>query len=524
MKDFKRKLSIKEMLTMDINTTDFGIPIEFLMENAGAGSARTIIDKFNLKKGDNVLIFCGTGNNGGDGFVIARHLATQQISASVLLIGSPNKLRTKETILNWNILNNLYFYVKTFIVTDSSYFTNITDKLPSDIQEPSVIVDCLMGTGVKGKIREPIKSAIKLINIFRKKGIKVVSIDVPSGIDPNSGQFTDIAVGPDLLITMHRQKLGMDKIKIKIPEIIENNIGILYDADIFIGTGDLKQNLTRRKINNHKTQHGKVLIIGGSKTFSGAPALAAMAALEMDMDLVIVYAPNSVANVIRSYSPNLIVKEGKSSNITDNDIDEIIELIKWADSIVIGPGLGVADETKIVFGKILEKIVESKKPTVIDADGITHAVSYKDYLKKGNFILTPHAAEFIRLTGTKLPDQQDFMERSKILELVARKFGTTFLLKGKFDYISNSEHTRINKTGIPQMAVGGTGDLLTGILASLLALKIDLFNAGCVAAYISGKLGEEYLKHEEIMHQNQIKSFKSSDLIKIIPKILGKYL
>lgn len=527
MREFNRKISVKEMQIVDENSTDYGIPKSFLMECAGLSAAQTVFEKFNLglNSKNEVIIICGTGNNGGDGFVIARHLAARQVSVTVLLIGNPDDIRSEEARQNWKILSNLMFHLEIHIVRDSSYFINTGFQIPEGIiSDPDLVIDCLLGTGVKGSIREPIKSAILFINGLKSKGKKIISIDVPSGMNPDSGIVEDISVEPNLVITFHRRKLGFKKSKFKIPEIVLKSIGIPEDADFFIGIGDAMSGLKKRDLFNYKGQHGKVLIIGGSERYSGAPALSALAAAAMDMDLVIVYAPNSVADVIRSYSPNLIVRSGKSDNICEQDIQEISELIRWADSCVIGPGIGLSQETKKAMGEILKILVQEKKPVVIDADAIKICSSYKVLLKNTEAILTPHTGEFYILTNTKLPDQSDFKERAKILELVALTFDATFLVKGRYDFISNSEQTRVNKTGVPGMAVGGTGDILTGIIAALLALGNNKFDAACIGAYLCGKLGEEFQNLYKDDQKGSIKTFQASDLVKIIPKLIAKFV
>ncbi|MHA1339173.1 MAG: NAD(P)H-hydrate dehydratase [Promethearchaeota archaeon] len=539
MRDFNREISVKEMNAVDQNTTDYGVPIDFLMECAGYSAADKIYSKYNLNPKDEqknkVVLFCGTGNNGGDGFVVARHLLARQIKCNVILVGDPLRIRTEHAKRNWNILNNLVLNINILIIRDSSGLNESNKVLVNLLNGACLIVDCLLGTGVRGSVREPIRSAIQLINLIKQNKMvtlkfdtnpKIISIDVPSGMNPDNGEIPDICVEPDLLITFHREKMGFAQAKLKIPEVIVKSIGIPQDADLFVGTGDLKVNLKRRDPNNHKGQHGKVLVIGGSEQYSGAPTLAALAALEMDVDLVIAYVPNSVANVVRTFSPNLIVREGKGKNICEEDVDELEPLIDWADSIVIGPGIGLAPETKSAFKGLLKLFAEKQKPVVIDADGIKIVAEYKDLLKKTKAVITPHEGEFYILTGTKLPPQNSFEERARILELVAMNYGVTFLVKGRYDYISNSSQTRINKTGVPEMAVGGTGDILSGILGALLSFGLNEFNATCVAAYISGKLGEEYkLLHRDINNQKLMrKNFKSSDLLNIIPYIISKYI
>lgn len=531
MQDFDRKLTVKEMNILDQNTTDFGIPVDFLMECAGYSAAMTIINKFNINKKPQdirILILCGTGNNGGDGFVIARHLASQKVNSTVILVGDPNDIKTPHALLNWKIICNLFLNIKIIVVKDSSFFIGKSNNQLKDIGKPDIIVDCLLGTGIKGQIREPTKSAIQFINSLKDPKINnkcnIISIDIPSGMDPDTGKISDACVECDLLITFHREKVGLQNPSLKIPEIIVNPIGIPEESDLFVGTGDLKFNIRKRDPNNYKGQHGKVLIIGGSEQYSGAPALSAMAALAMDMDLVIVYAPNSVSNIIRSYSPNLIVRDGKSKNICIDDVEDILNLIDWADSIILGPGIGLSNTTKETVGKIIKYCIDKQKSLVIDADAIKISANFKEIFKNNQVIFTPHGGEFLALTNKTPPKDNEFLQKIKIIENAAIELKSIILLKGKWDYISDGNTTKINRTGVPEMAVGGTGDILTGIVGSLLALGIEKFDAACIGAYISGKLGEEYQNLHASEKEGYIKTFKSSDLIGIIPRITAKYL
>ena len=337
MRDFDRNISVKEMQIQDKNSSDYGISPSTLMECAGFSAAQTI-RKIPVKKGDHVTIVCGTGNNGGDGFVIARHLLAEQIQVTLILVGHPDHIRTSEAKQNWDILQSLLMNVHIYVAKDSSFFNEIPKDAEPRLKKSKVIIDCLLGTGIRGSVREPIRSAIQFVNSFSKESTKIVSIDVPSGVDPNTGKKADYWVNPTILITFHREKTGFSKID--VTELIVNPIGIPMEADLFVGSGDLKFLLPKRAEKNHKGQYGKVLIIGGSKQYSGAPALAGMAALQMGIDLVYVFAPKSVADVIRTYSPNLIVRSGKQDNICEKDLPEIQDLIEKVDAVVIGPGLG----------------------------------------------------------------------------------------------------------------------------------------------------------------------------------------
>ena len=250
------------------------------------------------------------------------------------------------------------------------------------------------------------------MNAFSEKSAKIVSIDVPSGIDPDTGVHADIWVQPDFLITFHKAKLGFSKINI---DTVINPIGIPLEADLFVGSGDLRFNIPKRSEYGHKGQFGKVLIIGGSKQYSGAPALTGMAALQMGMDLVYVFAPKSVADVIRTYSPNLIVQPGLEDNICEKDIPILEDFIKKVDSVVIGPGLGTDPNLKKVVPMILTLLKEYDKPVVIDANAIKLSKPLKNDLPS-DVIFTPHANEFYELTGKKMPDQTQFQKCMKLLE------------------------------------------------------------------------------------------------------------
>ena len=202
-----KKISSNELSILDNNSEWLGIPKSHLMECAGYSFATEIITQGYVKEKTKVAIFCGTGNNGGDGLVVARHLSSYGVRVLVILVGTPDKIRTKEAKINWNIVfNHLTYSIKTVIIKDSTDAKKIRKLIKKD-KDYSLIIDGLLGTGVEGKIREPISSAIDLINALKENDhIKVTSIDVPSGLDPDTGKIPDKAVNPDLVVTFHRVK------------------------------------------------------------------------------------------------------------------------------------------------------------------------------------------------------------------------------------------------------------------------------------------------------------------------------
>jgi len=485
-----KKISSEELAILDNNSEWLGIPKSHLMECAGYSFATEIISQSYLKENSKVVIFCGTGNNGGDGFVIARHLSSFGAKVLVVLVGSPDKIRSEEAQLNWNIIhNNLTYSIKIEFIKDSMDVKKIESIIEKD-QSYMLIIDGLLGTGIKGHIREPISSTIDLINNIREKErerIKIASIDVPSGMNPDTGKVPDKAVNTDLVITFHRIKKGMKAGKY---QVVVKSIGIPQEASIFVGKGDLIPTLKSRKIDNHKGEFGRVLVIGGSKNYSGAPAYASLSSIRFGCDLVITYVPEVVGNVIRSYSPDMIVRTSPGDWLTTKALDEILWLVDWADTIVIGPGLGTENVSEELLIKILEPIKSKDKSIVIDADALKLIKNHLDLIKGKNVILTPHEGELKIMTGIELPPYDEIERRGTEIFNLAKKLGVTLLVKGPYDYISNGKKLKINKTGCPEMSIGGTGDVLAGLCASFLTIGNSPFQSACSAAFLNGYIGE----------------------------------
>ncbi|MFX1378270.1 MAG: NAD(P)H-hydrate dehydratase [Promethearchaeota archaeon] len=487
----KEKISAEDVAIADNNTQWLGIPLINLMECAGYCIADEIIRRNIIKDDSTVVIFCGTGNNGGDGFVVARQLAAFKIKSLVILVGDPDKIRTHASKFNWNIIrNNINYMVKTAIIRDSTEIENITliNKNPNKI---GLIIDGLLGTGISGNIREPILSVINTINRLREKEkIFVVSIDLPSGMNPNSGTVVHKAVKADLVVALHRIKKGLEPKSDYINEIVVRSIGIPYEADLYVGKGDLIPTLKVRKIDNHKGQFGRMLVVGGSKNYSGAPAYSSLTGINFGIDLVITYVPEVVGDILRSYSPNMIVRTNPGNWLNMDSFNEISELIEWSNAIVIGPGLGKKKETKELLINLLEKMNNEEKNYVLDADALKLVKDNLDLLKKRNAILTPHEGELKIMTGIELPMYNKIEERSNVVLKLAQDLEVTLLIKGVYDYISDGKNIKINRTGCPEMSIGGTGDVLAGLCACFLATKNSPFESACSAAFLNGIIGE----------------------------------
>ncbi|MDP2749721.1 MAG: NAD(P)H-hydrate dehydratase [Nanoarchaeota archaeon] len=274
--------------------------------------------------------------------------------------------------------------------------------------------------------------------------------------------------------------------------------------------------LKKRRPDSHKGDNGRLLIIGGSADYVGAPALAAMAALRSGCDIAVIAAPEKVAWQINSFSPDLITKKIKGDSF---DLIHSTALVKEAerfDAILIGNGMGTEPGTAKFVCRFVKALIEIEKPLILDADAIKILGHDKHLLKEANRILfTPHKKEFEILSGENLPIVfEDSVEAAK--NFIQKINGNNVvLLKGRIDIIASKQNTLFNQTGNEGMTVGGTGDVLAGIAASLVAQKNDLFNSACAAAYVNGLVGDQLMKRQGI-------GFTASDMVPLIPQVINK--
>jgi len=258
----------------------------------------------------------------------------------------------------------------------------------------------------------------------------------------------------------------------------------------------------------HKGDFGHLLVIGGSRKYSGSPAFNALAAYRSGVDLVTVAAPRRAADIIASFSPDLITHPLDGDYFDESHLKEVLELAKSVNAVAVGGGLERYKSTLIAVRKFLKKI---ELPCVIDADAI-HAIKKKSIIKR-NFVITPHSNEFFVLTG--IQPETDIERRVALVKNVATQLGCVIVLKGHIDVISDGMRTAINKTGNPYMTVGGTGDTLTGICGGLLARGVDPFDASCAACFINGMAGD-------LAARIYGEGLMASDLIDEIPNVLKR--
>lgn len=463
---FMMQILAEEMKAIDANCKYFGLLPLQLMENAGAAVAREVAAR---AFGRRIAIVAGRGNNGGDAFVAARHLVDFRVT--VYLLGRSRDISTKEARMNWDILKMLGFDVMEVIDPDEMPLRNY-----------DLILDAIFGTGVHGPIKGLEAGAIDAIN---SSGRMILSVDVPSGLGTNK------VVRPDLTVTFHRPKPDLPG------DVKVVNIGIPFQAEFFVGPGDLWLAGTRSK-ESHKGDSGRILVIGGGP-YTGAPALTAMAALRAGADIVTVATPTASAKTIAGFSPNLIVRELSSDHLCPDDIGTLKDLIPKHDVVVMGMGLGRHPETL----EALAQIIPLCDKTVIDADALQPNLPLKG-------IVTPHAGEFKRISSVALPS--DYRERIDPVRTYAKGAGLVVLLKGKVDLISDGNVIRGNTTGNPGMTVGGTGDVLAGVTASFYARTTPL-RAAVAAAFINGRAGD-------LVYPEKDFGMVATDVIEKIPEAM----
>lgn len=274
----------------------------------------------------------------------------------------------------------------------------------------------------------------------------------------------------------------------------------------------LKKVYKKRKLWCHKYDYGSLLIIGGSKHYSGSPAFNALAALRAGVDLTTIAAPERAANIIASFSPDLIAYPLKGDYLNKKHLKELLDLTERKTAVVIGGGLTRKNEVIEAVIKYLEKI---DLPAVIDADAIYAVATKKEILKNKNFVLTPHIFEFKILSGIQVSN--DLNQRIKMVKETAVKLKTTILLKGYVDIISNGKKIALNRTGCSVMTKGGMGDTLAGILGAYLARNVDTFTAACAAAYVNGKSGE-------LVAKKYSEGILASNLIEEIPEVIKQVI
>ncbi len=468
------------MAAIDRNAAALGVPQRQLMESSGNAVAGVVREL--ASPGDRIAILAGRGNNGGDAFAAARFL--DDFDLSIQLLGRADTITTEIARANWEALRA------------GEYPTSeIRDSAGLHVPDADIIVDALLGTGVRGAAREPATTAIELINTA---DAPVLSVDVPSGLDPDTGAAEGVAVAADRVVTFHDRTPGLAKLDVPVTVA---DIGIPAAAETFVGPGDLQA--LDRPATSHKGDAGRVLVIGGGP-YTGAPALAGQATLRAGADLVEVACPAPIADVIQGYTPDLIVTPLDGDRLVPELTDRLLDRAALADVVVIGPGLGNAEPTQRAVREFLRA---ADGRIVVDADALRVVPEIESHAE---LVCTPHQGELEAMGG---PREADWDRRRDTVANYAGELGHTLLVKGHYDVVSDGERSRVSRTGNPGMTVGGTGDVLAGVVAAMLAQKDDPVTGAAIAAYVNGRAGDAAA-------ESRGDSLLASDLLDHLPSVI----
>ena len=509
-------LTSAQMKEIDRRTIqDIGIPGPVLMENAGIQIFRflqTVILPY-VDEGK-IVIIAGKGNNGGDGLVIARHLWNNGMSPHVFLLGIKRELRG-DAALNLGIAEKIGIPVKE-IRSDADWKSQ-----RRRLGEASLIIDAIFGTGLTKPAEGLYARAIQDIN---KSAAFKVAVDIPSGLSSDSFEIIGPAVRADVTIT-----LGAPKVAHVLPPA-EEWVGELMIADIsiprpffdspelkleMVEKQDLLEAFRRRKKDSHKGTYGHLFILAGSFGKTGAALMAARAALKAGAGLVTVGTPRSCLPAVARGMAELMtepLEETGEGTVAAEARPHVRALIKGKDALLIGPGISAHNSTAVFLAKLLPEL---KLPVVIDADGLNILAQKPELLERlpRPTILTPHPGEFARLVD--IPLREVIKRRLELAPEFARKYGAILVLKGYRSLVCPPDgRTFINPTGNPGMATGGSGDVLSGIIASFLMQEKDPLRAALAAVYVHGLSGD--LAAEKIGERALI----AGDLIRFLPRAL----
>ncbi|MCX8196491.1 MAG: NAD(P)H-hydrate dehydratase [Acidilobaceae archaeon] len=471
-------VTLEDMRALELNSVWWGFDLTRAMENAGKAVADAVECLLGEVKGKSVAIYAGKGGNGGDGIVAARHLASRGARVTVHLLWDPQLAAHPSTRENLK-----YLMVSRSITVLAPYSKGWLEQ-----READVAIDAVFGVGVRGPLRSPAREALKAFN--ESQGLRV-AVDIPSGLDPNTGAAAEGAAVADVTVTMHRPKRGLfvGKGPLHAGRVMVADLGFPPEAELYAGPGDVEARIPVRPREAYKGMGGKVIVIGGSMHYVGAPIIAARAAALAGADLVYLASPRETAFMAAAENPHLVpLARGELREF----LSSLKELAPKVHAAVIGPGLGLGEETLELVEGVLGAF--EGRSVVIDADALK-AIAQRGTKLWPQAILTPHRGEAAMLLGEKVePLRADPLSMAK---RVAEKYGATTIVKAPVDAIcSPDSRCRLNRTGHPAMATGGTGDMLAGIIAAFVArrealsLPPDPLNATAAAAYVAGRAGE----------------------------------
>lgn len=485
-------VTAKEMKALDVQAqNDYAMPGILLMDNAAQAVAEAVHEALTALEGERVVIFCGGGNNGGDGLGAARWLQSYGVSVRAFVVGAALDAVQGDAALELAMFTKAGGRVEALSTEDDWVLAELAAS------KADVLVDALLGTGFHGELEGDVLRACELLNKSEKY---ILAVDIPTGVNADNGAVCEQAVRADHTVTMALVKTGLllypgreycgdiELADISMPvKLVED-----YKSDKYRLTDEIvRELLPLRKANAHKGDAGRVVICAGSPGYTGAAALASDAAVKAGAGLVSLYTPLSSRDVLAIKLTEVMVHgllERMPGILGGGAASDVASSAEAADVLAIGPGLGTSESTQEAVRTILQKITT---PVVIDADALTALAGHTEILAamQAQKVLTPHPGEMARLTGLEIAEIE--ADRINIAKKYAEQWQAIVVLKGAPTVIGCPNGTvYVNSTGNSSLATGGSGDVLTGIIAGLAAQEISLQEAAICGVYLHGLAAE----------------------------------
>ncbi len=475
--------TVAQMRDLDRSAVEkFGIPNDLLMENAGQAVYFVILKEFGVKN-KKFVVFCGGGNNGGDGLVVARKIHSSGGEVKIFLLGDETKFKGA-TGRNFEIVSKMPIEISK---------VGSIDAIKSVVHHSDAVVDAIFGTGLAREVAGIYEDVIQLINESKKI---VFSVDIPSGINGDTGEVMGVGVKAAYTITFGLPKIG----NMLYPgyeycgKLYVSHISFppsLYNADSVKVEINAPIELPRRNRDSHKGDFGEALFIAGATSYLGAPYFSALSFLKAGGGYSRLAAPLSISAFLANKGSEIVFapqKETLSGSIALGNEDELLKLSEKVDMVVIGPGISLDEETQGLVRRLAQEIT---KPLLIDGDGITAVAQDMEVIKKrkAETILTPHLGEMSRIAGMGIGEISK--NKIEILQRTAKELDASIVLKGAHSLIGYPDGAvYINLSGNPGMATAGSGDVLTGAIAAMFGLGLSLRDAVRTGVFMHGFSGD----------------------------------
>lgn len=506
-----------QMREIDARALQGGVTISGLMENAGLAVARETRNWLESVAGRRVLGLIGPGNNGGDGLVALRQLHDWGAAVTAYLVGAGRQNDSNiEELLSRNVR------VKTLEGDGLNAFG-------SDLSRTDVFLDSVLGTGLSRPLSGSVKASLDMVKaeIGRRKALKVAAVDLPSGLDADTGAADPSTVPADLTVSLHLPKRGYftGEGAGYTGRLVVADIGMpmTLSADVeteLITKETVSATLPRRPIDSNKGTVGRAMVVAGSHNYPGAASLACLGAARAGAGLVTLASVPSVIAAAAAHAAEITympLSTDETGSVVGDSWKDLIDWVPNYSSLLVGPGLGVSEVAQEFVRSLFNAVKPLGKGLVLDADGLNNLAGLERWWEHGDgqIIITPHPGEMSRLTGLSVPEIQ--ADRLSVAGRAAREWGVVVVLKGAFTVVAApSGAVRICPFANPALATAGTGDVLSGIIAGLIAQGLDAFDSATCGVYIHTAAGE--IMRERMGEAGGL----ASDLLLVVPEAMKR--